>query len=288
MPRVHRFADALLHRRDIFLRNDAALDGVDEFEMVLALTFLGIFASGSTGSIGFISIFTWPYWPRPPVCLMYLPSASAEPRMVSRYATCGLPTFATTPNSRFMRSTRISRCSSPMPLMMVSPVSSSVETRNVGSSSESFQSAMPIFSWSAFVAGSMRKLTTGSGNLISEHDRVRLVAERVGGLGVFQADCCRDFSGEHLLRPPRACRPGAARCGRGALCCPCANYRYRSRRSPCRSRRGRRSAAPTNGSVWSLKASAENGSSSDAGASIFSPVFGFVPVIGGISSGEGR
>ena len=47
-------------------------------------------------------------------------------RMVSRYATCGLPTLAPTPNSRIMRSTMISRCSSPIPDRMVCPVSGSV------------------------------------------------------------------------------------------------------------------------------------------------------------------
>jgi len=36
------------------------------------------------------------------------PLASARLRMVSRYATCGLPTLAPTPNSRIMRSTMIS------------------------------------------------------------------------------------------------------------------------------------------------------------------------------------
>ena len=29
------------------------------------------------------SILQWPYWPRPPVCLMYLPSALASLRIVS-------------------------------------------------------------------------------------------------------------------------------------------------------------------------------------------------------------
>ncbi len=59
-------------------------------------------------------------------------------RMVSRYATCGLPTLAPTLNSRCMRSTMISRCSSPMPARMVCPVSGSVVTRSVGSSCTSF------------------------------------------------------------------------------------------------------------------------------------------------------
>ena len=84
-------------------------------------------------------ITTWPYWPLPPVWRMNLPSTfSTRRRIVSRYATCGRPMFASTLNSRFMRSTMISRCSSPMPEMIVCPVSASECTRNVGSSSASF------------------------------------------------------------------------------------------------------------------------------------------------------
>ncbi len=50
--------------------------------------------------------------------------------------------------------------------MIVWFVSLSVWTRNVGSSCMSFASAMPIFSWSAFVFGSIESVMTGSGNFI--------------------------------------------------------------------------------------------------------------------------
>ena len=60
----------------------------------------------------------------------------------------------------------ISRWSSPIPLMMVWPVSSSERTRKVGSSSASFCSATPILSWSALVLGSTATEMTGSGKLI--------------------------------------------------------------------------------------------------------------------------
>src|SRR5271157_5228455 len=103
---------------------------------------------------GSMRIFTWPYCPWPPVCLMWRPSASEFLRMVSRYATCGLPTLAPTPNSRIMRSTMISKCNSPIPERMVCPVSGSVFTLKVGSSWASFWMAIPIFSWSALVFGS--------------------------------------------------------------------------------------------------------------------------------------
>src|SRR6059036_1766071 len=113
-------------------------------------------------------ITTWPYWPRPPDWRMNLPSTySTRLRTVSRYATWGRPTLASTLNSRRMRSTMISRCSSPMPLMIVWFVSGSECTRNVGSSSDSFCSAMLSLSWSALVFGSMATEITGSGNFIA-------------------------------------------------------------------------------------------------------------------------
>ncbi len=51
-----------------------------------------------------------------------------------------------------------------MPAMIVWPVSSSVRTVKVGSSSASDWRALPIFSWSAFVFGSTATWITGSGN----------------------------------------------------------------------------------------------------------------------------
>ena len=60
----------------------------------------------------------------------------------------------------------ISRCSSPMPEMIVWPVSGSVCTRKVGSSCMSLPSAWPSFSWSALVLGSMDTAITGSGKLM--------------------------------------------------------------------------------------------------------------------------
>src|SRR5256885_12321755 len=72
---------------------------------------------------------------------MNLPSTSSTRlRTVSRYATCGRPTLASTLNSRFIRSTSTSKCSSPIPEMIVCAVSASECTRNVGSSSDSFRS----------------------------------------------------------------------------------------------------------------------------------------------------
>ena len=53
-----------------------------------------------------------------------------------------------------------------MPSMMVWPVSSSCWTWKVGSSSASFWIAVPSFSWSPLVFGSMATEMTGSGNVI--------------------------------------------------------------------------------------------------------------------------
>ena len=51
-----------------------------------------------------------------------------------------------------------------MPEMTVWPVSSSVRTRKVGSSSDRRPSAVASLSWSAFVFGSTATSMTGSGN----------------------------------------------------------------------------------------------------------------------------
>ena len=53
-----------------------------------------------------------------------------------------------------------------MPAMMVWPVSSSWLTWKVGSSSASFWIAVPSFSWSPLVLGSMATRSTGSGKVI--------------------------------------------------------------------------------------------------------------------------
>ena len=56
-----------------------------------------------------------------------------------------------------------------MPAMIVWPVSSSRCTWKVGSSSASFWIAVPSFSWSLFVLGSMATWMTGSGKVIERH-----------------------------------------------------------------------------------------------------------------------
>ena len=62
-----------------------------------------------------------------------------------------------------------------MPEITVWPVSSSVRTMKVGSSSPRRPRATPIFSWSTLVFGSIETCTTGSGKLI--------VSRRIGASG---------------------------------------------------------------------------------------------------------
>ena len=84
-----------------------------------------------------------------------------------------------------------------MPAMMVWPVSSSVWTWKVGSSSDSALSALPSLSWSTLVLGSMATEITGSGNSMRSSTIGCVgVAERVTGGRVLEADDRDDVAGE--------------------------------------------------------------------------------------------
>ena len=101
----------------------------------------------------------------------------------------GLPTLASTLNSRSRRSTIISRCSSPMPAMMVWPVSWLVDTWKVGSSSASLVRARDILSCSAFGLGLDGNVNNGLSELdLLEDDLLALGAQGVTGGGVLEAD----------------------------------------------------------------------------------------------------
>jgi hypothetical protein len=87
-----------------------------------------------------------------------------------------------------------------MPAMMVWPVSWSVWTRKVGSSSASLARPTDILSCSALDFGSTATSMTGSAKVDGlEHDGVLLVAEGVTGGGVLQADAGDDVTGGALL-----------------------------------------------------------------------------------------
>ena len=78
--------------------------------------------------------------------------------------------------------------------MIVWPVSSSVWTRNVGSSSESEPSALPSLSWSAFVFGSIATEITGSGNHLSRMIGCAAIAQRVAGRRLLEAETGDDVA----------------------------------------------------------------------------------------------
>ena len=87
-----------------------------------------------------------------------------------------------------------------MPAMIVWPVSSSRWTWNVGSSSASFWMAMPSFSWSLLVLGSMATEMTGSGKVIDSSTTWLVeVAQGVTGRRVLQADHGVDVAREGLV-----------------------------------------------------------------------------------------
>ena len=84
--------------------------------------------------------------------------------------------------------------------MIVCPVSSSVATRNVGSSSASRASPLPSLSWSAFDFGSTATEITGSGNVIdSSTIGADLDRERVAGRRRLEADARGDLARADLL-----------------------------------------------------------------------------------------
>ena len=83
-----------------------------------------------------------------------------------------------------------------MPAMIVWPVSSSVLTVKVGSSSESRWIAVPSFSWSPLVLGSIATSITGAGKLIDSSTTGLLrVAQGVAGLGLLETHDRHDLAG---------------------------------------------------------------------------------------------
>ena len=72
-----------------------------------------------------------------------------------------------------------------MPEMTVWPVSSSVRTWKVGSSSDRAKRALHILSWSTLVLGSTATWMTGSGNSSSSSTIGASMAQRVSPVLVF-------------------------------------------------------------------------------------------------------
>ena len=158
-----------------------------------------------------------------------------------------------------------------MPEISVSPVSSSERTWKVGSSSASRASAVPSFSWSALVFGSIDTAITGSGNSI--------VSSLIGASGAHSVSPV-----EVCFRPTPATMSPAKMSSRSSRWLACI-----SRMRPTRSWRPvlafrtfvpvpslpeytrKYVSFPTYGSAITLKASAAKGASSSAGRSASRP-----------------
>ncbi len=182
----------------------------------------------------------------------------------------------------------ISRCSSPIPEMSVCPVSSSVRTRKVGSSSERRCSALPSLSWSPFVFGSIATEITGSGKVIDSSLIGAVSIARVSPVVV----CFRPTTAAISPAPisSRSSRWFACICRmrpiRSAL--PVVVFRTRSPCFICPEYTRMYVSFPTYGSDMTLNASAENGSSRSARRDTSWSVRGSLPCTGGTSSGDGR
>ena len=172
--------------------------------------------------------------------------------------------------------------------MITCPVSSSVPARNVGSSSCNFCKAVDILSWSAFDFGSTESWITGSGNSIDSRITSFFSSHNVSPVVV-------------SLRPTAAAISPAytSAISLRVLACICRIRPTRSRlplvefltyepddKIPEYTRK--KVSFPTNGSVITLKARAENGSSSEECLSTSSSVSGLTPLIAGTSNGDGK
>ena len=120
-----RFPNTLLYRWNVFAGNRPTFNGIDKLESTPWCLGLKL-----DPDIAILS---------PTACLADESSLLLDglsDRLFIRYL--GFPTFAPTLNSRSNRSTIISKWSSPIPDIIVWPVSSSVRTLNDGSSVASF------------------------------------------------------------------------------------------------------------------------------------------------------
>ena len=187
-----------------------------------------------------------------------------------------------------MRSIMTSKCNSPMPEIIVSPVSGSPATRKVGSSSESFRRATPIFSWSAFVLGSTRTDMTGSGKVMdsriigwSSSESVSPVVE------LFKPTSPPMPPGNTSLTSSRwlACR---RRILPMRSFTPLFGFRTYVPLFKVPEYRRKNASEPTYGSDAILKTSAATGSSSAGRRVSSSWVAGSSPLTGGRSEGAGR
>ncbi len=159
-----------------------------------------------------------------------------------------------------MRSTIISRCSSPIPEINVWPVSSSVCTRNVGSSCASLRSAVAHFFLIRLGFWFDRNGNNGGGKIDGFSRTIGLSSSQsVSPVVTFFSPHKRRCHPLRSTQFPRACSRACAAdgpCARAfcaSSCKPTARFSGRRNKRGCKSR-GRRT-----GSVMILNASAANG-----------------------------
>ena len=184
------------------------------------------------GSSGSIRSQTWPYWPRPPDWRTNLPShldrlgdglAVGDLRLADIGLDLELAHQAVDDDLQ---------CSSPMPEMMVWPVSSSVLTRKDGSSWISFCRAMP----SLFLVGLGLRLDGDGDDRLGElhrleDDRMFFVAQGVAGGGVLQADRRGDVAGVDFLDLFTLVGVHLQETADALAACPWSSCRHRNRTS---------------------------------------------------------
>jgi hypothetical protein len=186
--RERGLSDADLDRRDVLLGDRAADDLVLEGDVVGELEFEFLRLVRRAGLD--VDDVQSPNWPRPPVCFELPADASAGARDRLAVAdTRGLPTWTPIFMSRMSLFLMISRCSSPMPAMMVWPVSSLKCVRNDGSSRRIVTSASASF----FLSSAVLRLDRHRDHRLGEVIRSSTigfvgVAERVARDRVLEAD----------------------------------------------------------------------------------------------------
>ena len=174
-PVRHRLLDALLHGRDELAGDGAADDLVDELEARHPAR------SGSTRSQA------TPNWPWPPVCFLYLPSASAgraDRLPVGDADLLGVDVHAELARQPLERDGQVRLAHAPSSVWWVSSLRS---TTSAGSSAWRRCSDDASLSSSAWVRGLTAMLSTARRRLAGgDRDRRALRRQRVAGVRVGQ------------------------------------------------------------------------------------------------------
>ena len=250
-------------------------------------TILSANSNPAPRSLGSTSIQQMAYWPCPPVCFTCRPWAWTLALIVSLYGTLAGRVATSTPNLRFMRSTIVSMCASPMPYMTVSWVSGDRSTRSVGSSSCTRARAVESLSSSPFDFGSMAMARRGSGRSSGVSVAVSPLATSVSPVAVWASLATAPMS------PAGTSATVSCSLPRKVNSWPTRSSAFRVEFSREESGRARplntrnRLIRPTYGSETVLNTRAVSGPFGSEGRCSSVPSF-FVTVTGGRSAGEGK